>query len=146
MLYDAWPDHGVPERKDYATLLNFLRLVDLTNKDISSQPHSGDLDPDPPIIVGCSAGVGRTGSFVALSSLLRVHDLIFAPCTPAVRLVHSPAQPLLPPSPLGPLPDILRQDLIAHEIDSLREQRPGMVQRKEQILLIYEALTLAFTK
>jgi len=143
MLYDAWPDHGIPEPKDHSTLLSFLRLVDRTNKDISLEPHAGDLDPDPPIIVGCSAGVGRTGAFIALSSLLRAHGLTSGSCsgpTPSV------AQPPPSPSPLGPLPDDLGEDLIAHEIDSLREQRPSMVQKSEQVLLIYEVLALAFMK
>jgi protein-tyrosine phosphatase len=34
--------------------------------------------------------------------------------------------------------------MVAQEVDSLREQRPGMVQREEQILLIYELLQKAF--
>lgn len=143
MLYSAWPDHGIPEPKDHATLLSFLRLVDRTNKDTS---YAGDVDPDPPIIVGCSAGVGRTGAFIALSSLLHAHDLISGPSSAAPGPTPSAAQPSLPPSPLGPLPNDLQEDLVAHEVDSLREQRPSMVQRGEQILLIYEVLALAFMK
>jgi protein tyrosine phosphatase len=35
-------------------------------------------------------------------------------------------------------------DEIAQEVDSLREQRPGMVERAEQARLVYEVLLAAF--
>lgn len=123
MLFSAWPDHGVPEPEDQASLLAFLRLVDKIN------------EPSSPIMVNCSAGIGRTGSFIALSSLLRSHNLFAS----SARTV-SP----LPISPLGRLPLALESDLVSQEVDSLREQRPGMVQRDEQIYLIYQILTVAF--
>ena len=58
--YNAWPDHGVP---DYPTsLLYFVRKVMATNPE-----NSG------PIVVHCSAGVGRSGAFITLfSQLLRI--------------------------------------------------------------------------
>jgi protein-tyrosine phosphatase len=139
MMYTAWPDHGVPEPDDRASLLAFIRLVDRSNKDISNQPHNNELHPDPPIMVNCSAGIGRTGSFIALCSLLRVYDLFASGRSPM-----SPVLPL-PASPLGPLPGDFKDDLVAQEVDSLREQRPGMVQRDEQIVLIYEVLAAAFS-
>ncbi len=135
-----WPDHGVPNPEDYQGLLTFIRFVDQSNRDISTFSSNQDpteIDPDPPIIVGCSAGIGRTGTFIALSSLLRKYGFL----QPAVRLVPASA---IPPSPLGSLPEQLQTDEIAHEIDSLREQRPGMVERREQILLIYEVLAGVF--
>ena len=52
--------------------------------------------------------------------------------------------PPLPLSPLGPLPEELQGDMVAQEIDSLREQRPGMVQRDDQVVMIYETLIAAF--
>ena len=123
MLFSAWPDHGVPEPEDRASLLAFLRLVDRIN------------EPSSPIVVNCSAGVGRTGSFIALSSLLRSHNLFAS----SARTV-SP----LPTSPLGRLPLAFESDLVGREVDSLREQRPGMVQREEQLNLIYQVLIAAF--
>jgi protein-tyrosine phosphatase len=147
-LYLSWPDHGVPEPEDQDSLLEFINLVDHTNRDKSycsihspaSPDHScAELDPDPPIMVGCSAGVGRTGSFIALSSLLRNYGFLPPAAQPtAAATVHQ--------SPLGPLPNDLKDDLVLQEVDWLREQRPGMVQKTEQTLLIYEALSNAFTK
>jgi protein tyrosine phosphatase len=144
LLYAAWPDHGVPEDEDRASLLAFVRLVDRVNKDTSSLPSSANLDPDPPIMVNCSAGIGRTGSFIAISSLLRAYHLLSG--TPSLNPLAPPPVPLssLHGSPLGHLPKELQDDLIAQEIDSLREQRPGMVQRDEQIHLVYEILNEAF--
>ena len=53
----SWPDHGVP---DYATPLMILH-----KKTMSSYK----LDHGP-IMVHCSAGVGRTGTFIALDLAL----------------------------------------------------------------------------
>ena len=146
MLFSSWPDHSVPEPEHRQALLKFLHLVDETNRDVSSQPESvrDQLDPDPPIIVGCSAGIGRTGTFIALSSLLRAYHFLL----PTASLLHEPDAELPPlkPSPLGPLPDEIKHDLVAQEVDSLREQRPGMVQRNDQLYLIYECLMMAFAE
>ena len=53
----SWPDHGVP---DYATPLMILHKQS-TNK---WSPSKG------PILVHCSAGVGRTGTFIAVDLAL----------------------------------------------------------------------------
>lgn len=56
--YTAWPDHGVPQ---FATsLLSFVRKVQKTH----------DKSKGVPLLVHCSAGVGRTGTFIALDTLL----------------------------------------------------------------------------
>lgn len=140
LLYLAWPDHGVPDVEDRAGLLTFIRLVDQTNKQPSGHPDQ----PEPPIMVNCSAGIGRTGSFIALCSLLRSHHILSTPQSKSFPVESSTYPPPLPQSPLGPLPESLRWDQVAQEIDHLREQRPGMVQRPEQALLVYELLIAAF--
>lgn len=145
-MYNAWPDHGVPEDDDCRSLLAFLKLVDRLNRDSNFDNHSPTIssphvpqhhnDPDPPILVGCSAGVGRTGSFIALSSLLRHSGFLPPAATPIPASV-------IPSSPLGILPEGLAGDLVLEEIDFLREQRPRMVERSEQTLFIYEFLIRA---
>lgn len=135
MLYTAWPDHGIPKETDQASLLTFLRLVDKVNKG----PRAGTgVNHDPPIMVNCSAGVGRTGTFIALSSLLRFHNLVDGSSS---TCFDPPGPAPTSPSLLGPL---LQLDPVAQEIDALREQRPEMVQRGEQVALIYQILEQAF--
>uniref|UniRef100_F7GW91 Receptor-type tyrosine-protein phosphatase H n=1 Tax=Callithrix jacchus TaxID=9483 RepID=F7GW91_CALJA len=56
----AWPDHGVPSSPD--TLLAFWRML--------RQWLDQTMEGGPPI-VHCSAGVGRTGTLIALDVLLR---------------------------------------------------------------------------
>lgn len=138
MLYASWPDHGVPSEEDRASLVSFARLVDEVNRDtsIESQSDTTAVDPDPPIMVGCSAGIGRTGSFIAISSLLRLMGQLPPPAAPTPATV-------LPASPLDPLPDQLANDHVVQEVDFMREQRPGMVQRDEQVLFIYQTLAIA---
>ena len=127
LLYTAWPDHGVPEPGDHQALINFIAYVDKANR---IQPSPKD-DPDPPVMVNCSAGVGRTGAFITLSSLLRSYSHL--PPAP----IFSQPQSSLPPSPLGPLPTEVSEDLIVQEIDSCRDQRPGMVQTDSQVAFLY---------
>ncbi|MCJ8749222.1 hypothetical protein PDJAM_G00173730 [Pangasius djambal] len=55
--FTAWPDHGVPEHP--TPFLAFLRRVKACNP-----PDAG------PIVVHCSAGVGRTGCFVVIDAML----------------------------------------------------------------------------
>jgi len=143
LLYTSWPDHGVPEPEVRDSLLAFVKLVDSINRDKTlsagaTQHESDDLDPDPPVIVGCSAGVGRTGSFIAMSSLLR--DAGVLPPADAPTPLSA-----CPPSPLGSIPKEFGGDRVVQEIDFLRDQRPGMVQRPAQMELVYEVFMDAFT-
>lgn len=141
LLYAAWPDHGIPEPEHRTGLLNFIRFVDQKNKDLRGLEATAD--DEPPVVVHCSAGIGRTGTFIALSSLLRSNGLLLSPTSqPAERALPRP--PPLPQSLLGPLPERISWDEIAQEIDSLREQRVGMVQKQEQALLVYDILVGAF--
>ncbi|KIM70052.1 hypothetical protein SCLCIDRAFT_1207329 [Scleroderma citrinum Foug A] len=139
MMYMAWPDQGVPEQKDLASLLYFIRLVDFVNR--TPTENSND-EPGPPLMVHCSAGVGRTGTFITLVSLLRTLGLL-STSHPALQPIPSVR---VPHSPLGPLQKEIQDDPVAQEIDNLREQRPRMVERIEQMQLIYEILELAISE
>ncbi|CAH1798657.1 unnamed protein product, partial [Owenia fusiformis] len=63
--YTMWPDFGCPDTTE--SLLNFVRVT------------RGYITPDVtgPICIHCSAGVGRTGTFIAVDRLLqhmKAHD------------------------------------------------------------------------
>ncbi|XP_071129167.1 receptor-type tyrosine-protein phosphatase kappa-like isoform X2 [Mytilus edulis] len=53
--FTQWPDHGVP---DSIKLVKFYRKVRCDKQDMSG-----------PLVVHCSAGVGRTGTFIAVDAL-----------------------------------------------------------------------------
>ncbi|KAI0785394.1 protein-tyrosine phosphatase-like protein, partial [Irpex lacteus] len=117
MFYEGWPDHDVPS--DPHSLLRFALLVDKIS-----------WTPDPPIVVGCSAGIGRTGTFIALSSLLRAHR--FLPPTNSLLHEKIEREEGIGESPLGELPEEFREDEVVREA--------GMVQKLGQMKMVYELL------
>ncbi|XP_027507058.1 receptor-type tyrosine-protein phosphatase eta isoform X5 [Corapipo altera] len=62
--FTSWPDHGVPETTDL--LIDFRHLVHQYN---SQNPV------DSPTLVHCSAGVGRTGTFIAIDRLIQQMEM-----------------------------------------------------------------------
>ncbi|XP_074125064.1 receptor-type tyrosine-protein phosphatase O isoform X2 [Sminthopsis crassicaudata] len=58
--YTAWPDHGVPTTNAAESIMQFVQMV---------RQHS--TKSRGPMIIHCSAGVGRTGTFIALDRLLQ---------------------------------------------------------------------------
>ncbi|EDM16767.1 rCG49085 [Rattus norvegicus] len=64
--FTGWPEHGVPENT--TPLIHFVKLVR------TSRAHD-----TTPMVVHCSAGVGRTGVFIALDHLtqhINDHDFV----------------------------------------------------------------------
>ena len=59
MHYTAWPDHGLPQNA--MSLISFIRRV--------RKEHPVSLDHT--LLVHCSAGVGRTGTFILLDRVMQ---------------------------------------------------------------------------
>ena len=59
LRYTAWPDHGVPQNTMY--LISFICRV--------RKLHP--LSLDQPLLVHCSAGVSRTGTFILLDAMMQ---------------------------------------------------------------------------
>ncbi|XP_010764284.1 receptor-type tyrosine-protein phosphatase eta-like, partial [Notothenia coriiceps] len=57
--FTAWPDHGVPQTTEL--LISFRHLV---------REHMDQFSRHSPTVVHCSAGVGRTGTFIAIDHLM----------------------------------------------------------------------------
>ncbi|KAF2144735.1 uncharacterized protein K452DRAFT_146294 [Aplosporella prunicola CBS 121167] len=105
ILFSAWPDFSVPEGADKLALLELIPL--------SQQKNPA---PENPRIVHCSAGVGRSGTFIALDYLLAELD----------------------EGSLDAVPD--GRDPIEEVVEKLRTQRMMMVQGETQFMLLYETL------
>jgi len=105
--YTGWPDHGVPSRPE-----EFVALCDR----VDELNHNSNA----PLVVHCSAGVGRSGTFIGIHSYVRF-----------LRETYEKT---------GDLEDLNVPDLLVR----LRKDRPKMVQTKEQYEFIYKAILLEF--
>ena len=94
--YIGWPDHGVPD-----STVAFCKLLS----------HMDDSDPQYPVVVHCSAGIGRTGTLIgahAATVLLRAKKL--------------------------------SDSTVFELVKQMKRMRSGMVQRPEQYHFIYTCL------
>lgn len=59
--FQGWPDFGVPE-----STVSIRKLVYMLNE------YQKQIDPTRPTVIHCSAGIGRTGTFVAINIALDI--------------------------------------------------------------------------
>jgi protein-tyrosine phosphatase len=104
-LFAGWADYSKPEGEERDALLQLLQLT--AEKSSLENPR----------IVHCSAGVGRTGTFIALDHLLRELD--------SGELLSSKH---------------FNEDPIYDTVNQLREQRMMMVYNEMQLQFIYEVI------
>lgn len=155
-LYKKWPDFGVPALEDLESFFTLMRLSKAKN-----------ANPSNPRIVHCSAGVGRSGTFIALEYLMTQLDAgvleDWDEDGDAARAAarKEPDGETLPDADgqneTGAEEDIAEgqemddheesgvvaneaEDLIFDTVNALREQRRAMVQAEAQYLFIYHVL------
>lgn len=122
LLFSGWPDFLVPEGEDRAALLELIKVSaelndgEFDGADIASLAHLDSTSDPYPRIVHCSAGVGRSGTFIALDHLTNELSL----------------------GALDGIPD--DEDAISETVDELRKQRMMMVQGEAQFHFLYEVL------
>uniref|UniRef100_H2Y7N1 protein-tyrosine-phosphatase n=1 Tax=Ciona savignyi TaxID=51511 RepID=H2Y7N1_CIOSA len=98
--FKVWPDHGVPS--DPGGVLNFLHDINERYKNISSGP----------VVVHCSAGIGRSGTFIGIDIILDVIGQQGLDCEIDIQ----------------------------RTIQMVRGQRSGMVQTEAQYQFVYLAV------
>lgn len=125
LLFSGWPDFGVPQGRDRAALINLIRLSN--EKNDYEQENS-------PRIVHCSAGVGRTGTFIALEHLLGELEQGTYDDWKEVSKQVSEHQP----DNASAIDMSTWPDPVFDAVAQLREQRPVMVQSPVQFAFIYE--------
>lgn len=65
--FTKWPDHGVPEVD--LVFESFLEMLDRV------KDHLNEAKESSPVVVHCSAGVGRTGTFMSLFTVIKSINL-----------------------------------------------------------------------
>ena len=107
--FTDWPDKGVPVETD--TFISFVRLVMSTQWELSASS-----DSKIPIVTHCSAGIGRTGTFIAVYCVLEV----------LLRRI------------------LIKEINVMEIVRCMRRQRRYMVQTRDQYKFIYHSLHTAF--
>ncbi|CAG8954897.1 hypothetical protein HYFRA_00008585 [Hymenoscyphus fraxineus] len=151
--YSSWPDFGAPASSDQ--LLNLVELTNLMQRaaaSSTSSPRSDDpeLNEAPrPILVHCSAGCGRTGTFCTIDSVIdmlkRQRKEITSGITPMEGMTSHDGDYMGKgkKKTVGVDSDwIFDQDLdlIEKTVEDFRGQRLSMVQSLRQYVLCYEAI------
>jgi protein-tyrosine phosphatase len=167
-LFNGWPDYGRPEGDDRRALLELARQTreraqaSQTRDDGHTVGGQGN-----PRFVHCSAGVGRTGTFIALDWLLfqlEEGNLVAKnetlPTEQDVNVAASQENSNINGSrnaetwgKSGPVkerevtPEAKNElDLIFDTVNKLREQRMMMVMNEIQYSFLYEVLKEAFVE
>lgn len=68
--YVAWPDYSVPENA--SSLLSFMRHANRFQHQADLEMQASEGHSVGPLVVHCSAGVGRTGTYITIDSVLDI--------------------------------------------------------------------------
>ena len=137
LLFKEWPDYGVPT---LANIENFFTLMRLSREK--------NTRPGNPRIVHCSAGVGRSGTFIALDHLIQElnagafehYDEKMAATRSGGTEMEAENGESEGDDSEGPSKGDEVDDPIYNTVNQLREQRRTMVQSESQYLFIYQVM------
>jgi len=120
--YMGWPDHGVPENP--VELVEMLEFINTTVEKKEDKVATKKMKPKKtdPLLIHCSAGIGRTGAFIVIDTVLKKFR----------EEGHN--SKILDNLSLKPI------------LSSIRQQRPGMITQKEQYIFCYDAIAFAIKK
>lgn len=139
LQYSDWPDFGAPAHPTH--LLGLVEQCDAVLRSVYGGSSVGEAAPKPhPVVVHCSAGCGRTGTFCTVDTVIdtlkrqrieensrRGSDMDIDPKSPRKD---------------DPLASGLSSDgdLIEKTVEDFRRQRLSMVQSLRQYVLCYESV------
>ncbi|KXT01905.1 hypothetical protein AC579_1617 [Pseudocercospora musae] len=162
LQYSNWPDFGAP-----AHPAHLLGLVEQTNAVVRANNKTNSTEPEPPnkrpILVHCSAGCGRTGTFCTVDSVI---DMLKRQHISRGSRQGTPMDVDKPPprkesggggggggffasqsqyqdnseSIDGPWTHKDDLDLVEKTVEDFRHQRISMVQSLRQYVLCYESI------
>ena len=143
--YTSWPDFGAP-----ADAKDVLSLIKHTDKYVRNTMTSGQtLDPNQPmpenqrpVLVHCSAGCGRTGTFCTIDSVIDMLKRQRLGKDDDRSTGKSPASSFQMDIEKASDDWISRDDidLIHESVNDFRSQRLSMVQSLRQYVLCYESV------
>ncbi|KNE62720.1 hypothetical protein AMAG_07907 [Allomyces macrogynus ATCC 38327] len=129
--FEEWPDGDAPSVDALVTLLECVN---------DAQDRAG---ANAPVVVHCSAGCGRTGTFIAMHALARLVAAARAELTAAsdARAVLRAAAALASAPACSRYPALqalMADDPVPRVVTQLRAQRVMMVQTAKQYMFLYE--------
>ncbi|KAF3939714.1 hypothetical protein ABW19_dt0207277 [Dactylella cylindrospora] len=159
LQYSSWPDFGAPA--DPAHILALIEQTELvirssggsrrssaTNVYLDRRPSMPNLER--PVLVHCSAGCGRTGTFCATDSVIdmlrrqREYVRTSGGKYSHYELDHEGDSPMRSGFEHDENDDLWmgddRLDLVERAVENLRDQRLSMVQSLRQYVLCYETI------
>ncbi|KAL4877260.1 protein-tyrosine phosphatase-like protein [Aspergillus karnatakaensis] len=124
LQYPDWPDFGTTSQPNH-----LLNLIEQCDKIRTTTANAAPGNPKRPVIVHCSAGCGRTGTFCTVDSVLDV--LKRQRAQPRGQHEGRSFDQLLGGGQL---------DLVTKTVSEFRTQRPSVVQNLSQFVLCYESV------
>jgi tyrosine-protein phosphatase 2/3 len=162
LQYSNWPDFGAPAHP--AHLLGLVEQTDAVVRGVHAGSSSGPASKESrPVVVHCSAGCGRTGTFCTVDSVIDMlkRQRAVKPQSAKVRQIMSMDYEMTSPgtmsatnssadslSPVLQTPGLEEAswlfndeiDLIEKAVMDFRLQRLSMVQSLRQFVLCYESI------
>lgn len=123
----SWPDQGIP--KSIEEFYDFIDHVQKKEEKINYYNHNNGIDNHSPIVVHCSAGVGRTGCYIFIDTIMKY-----------IYQEHGK--------------NYLQNNKVFYPFDFidpiklvkfLRKQRMKMIQTKEQLLFCINFINIIFS-
>jgi len=133
LQFIAWPDHDEPN--SISSFIDLIKLSKEIKDTVKKSDQYTDLEKNSLPVVHCSAGVGRTGTFITLNMLFDFYYELFQKsetftfrdsCLANIKLNSI--------------------DKIQECIVNLRKQRVMMVQSLQQLVFCYKALAYELIK